>query len=143
MVPALLVLLFVGGTSFWSGNAPPAAAAVPKNAKVTKLLRERLAILRQIATQAARDFESGAASFVQVHAAKEAALRAELDLADSPKSRIAIHERLVAEAKQHEQHVAHLAQTGMDQPFTVLKAKVHRLEAEIALEREKEKQPDK
>jgi hypothetical protein len=138
----LLLLLIAGGIYCWSGNAPPASAAPSPDAKVTTLLRERLATLREIAIQAARDFERGSASVMEVHEANEAVLLGELDLADSQKSRIAIYEKLVAEAKAHEEHLAR-AKTGMDRPHLVLKAKVHRLEAEIALEREKEKRPNK
>ncbi len=136
---ALLLPLIASGIYYWSANAPPASAAAPQDARMTTLLRERLATLQEIATQAARDFESGSASVVGVHEANEAVFRAELDLADSQKLRIAIHEKLVAEAKKHEEHVAHIAKTGTAQPFMVLKAKVHRLEAEIALERAKAK----
>jgi hypothetical protein len=138
-----MLLLISSGSYCWSGNAPPAPAAVPQDARVTTLLRERLATLQEIATQAVSAYKNGSASIVGVHEANEAVFRAELDLADSQKLRIAILEKLVAETKRHEEHVAHLAKTGTDQPFMVLKAKVHRLEAEVALEREKEKRPDK
>jgi septal ring factor EnvC (AmiA/AmiB activator) len=140
---ALLLPLMAGSIYCWSGNAPPASAAPPQDAKVTTLLQERLDTLKAIAAQTAKDYESGYSSVVQVHEAAEAVLRAELDLADSQKARIAIHEKLVAEAKKHEEHVANLAKTGKEQNLVVLRAKVHRLEAEIALEREKAKQPDK
>ena len=65
----------------------------------------------------------------------------ELELAESPKERITILEKFLAEAKQHEKHVAPAA--GQGEPVLVLEAKAHRLKAEIALEREKEKQLDK
>jgi hypothetical protein len=140
---ALLILVIAGGRTGWSVNAPPASAAEPKGEKVTALLRERLATLKEVAAEAVALYEKGSASIDQVHEADEAVLQAELDLADSPKARIAIREKLVAVAKKHEEHVSHLVKTGAGQPYMVLKAKVHRLEAEIALEREKEKQPDK
>jgi hypothetical protein len=140
IVLALSLPLLASGINSWSTNLPRASAAAPPDTRMTTLLRERLATLQEIAAQATGAFERGSASVMEVHAANEAVLRAELDLADSQKARIAIHEKLVMEAKKHEEHVARIA---MDQSFMLLRAKVHRLEAEIALEREKAKQPEK
>ncbi len=140
---ALLLLLLTGAVWLWSGNAPPASAAERQDAKVAALLRERLAALREIADQAAKLYARGSASVAEVHDANEAVLLAELGLADSPTERIAAREKLVAEAKPHDEHVAHLVKTGASDPLMALKAKVHRLEAKIALEREKQTQPDK
>lgn len=139
---ALLLPLTAGGIYSWSANAQRASAEEPRDARVQALLRERLATLKDLATQTAAAYKGGTASFADVHAANEAVFRAELDLAESQRARIAIHEKLVAEAKQHEGHVAHLYQTGKAPSYLSLKARVHRLEAEIALEREKGKQPD-
>lgn len=134
---AILLLFTVGSIYGWPIQQPKADAKVSKESKITTLLRERLAALKEIAAQAAKARENGTKSYVEVHEANEAVLRAELDLADTREERIAICEKLVTEAKKHEEHVATLAKTGQTQSFIQLKARIHRLEAEIDLERER------
>lgn len=134
-----LLCLTAGGIWYGFAHAPRAEAEAeqPKDSKVKTLLKERLAILRELAAITAKAQKQGVVSFQEVHEANEAVLQVELELAESPKERITILEKFLAEAKQHEKHVAPAA--GQGEPVLVLEAKAHRLKAEIALEREKEK----
>lgn len=143
LASTLALLLLAVGTAYWSGRTPPASAAEPKESNVNKLLQERLAVLKEFAALTRKAHESGYVPVTSVHDANEAVFRAELDLAETVESRIAILEKLLAEAKLHEEHVSLMSKAGSGQAFMVLRAKAHRLDAEIALEREKMKRPPK
>lgn len=138
-----LVLLCITAGGIWYGYvpAPRASAEQPKESKVKALLKERLAVLRELAAIAAKGQQQGVVSFKEVHEANEAVLQVELELAESREERIAVLEKFVAEAKLHEKHVAPAAKQG--QSALLLEAKDHRLKAEIALERERQKPSDK
>jgi RNA polymerase sigma factor (sigma-70 family) len=122
-------------------HAPPEddpLKAPGKNAKVEQLLKERLAALRDIATETDQRFKaSGQASPDAVIHARLAVLKAELELAQSAKERVAIYEKNVALAKELEGIAEALFKAGRVPSSDRLKAKVYRLEAEIELEREK------
>jgi hypothetical protein len=81
---------------------PRAAAAEVKETKVTALLKERLATLKAIASQAAEQYKTGRASYTQVHEANQALYRAELDLCETREERVAMLEKMLEEAKLHE-----------------------------------------
>ena len=138
-----LVLLCTTAGGIWYGFAtePRAGAEQPKESKVKALLKERLAVLRELAAIAAKGQQQRVVAFKEVHEANEAVFQVELELAESGEQRIAILEKFVAEAKLHEKHVAPAADQG--QSALLLEAKAHRLKAEIALERERQKQSDK
>jgi outer membrane protein TolC len=106
------------------------------------LLTERLAVAREVAALMEKGFRIGAASFTQVHEANLAVLRAELDLCERDKDRIAVLEKFVAAMKRFEEAMTKLLQVGQASPVEVLKAKLGRLEAEIALERARVKAGD-
>ena len=139
---AILFLLAASSIYYWSADAARASQARAAESRIKALLTERLATLKDLAAETVKSYQAGGARFTDVHAANEAMFRAELDLAESQKARLAIHEKLVAEAKQHEEHVGHLAKSETGRSLLPLKARVHRLEAEIAFEREKEKGSD-
>jgi hypothetical protein len=138
-----LVLLCTTVGGIWYGFAfePRAGAEQPKESKVKALLKERLAILRELAANTTKGYKQGSVSMKEVHEANETVLQAELELAETREERIPILEKFVAEAKNHEEHVAPAAKQG--QPVPLLEAKAHRLKAEIALERERQKPSDK
>jgi len=60
---------------------------------------------------------------------------AELDLCDTSKERVAVLEKMLAEAKDYEKTIFQQVESGGAQASTALKAKVSRLDVEIALER--------
>jgi hypothetical protein len=138
LVAALLVLLAAGA---WGrpGDSPRKDATEPKSARLTKLLKERLAILKQIAAAVEKAHRGGLVPLERVFEATEAVLNAEFDLCESDKERIAVHEKLVTLAKQREESIAKLVQSAAVPASALLKAKVRRLDAEIALERARQK----
>ncbi|MCI0456223.1 MAG: RNA polymerase sigma factor [Gemmataceae bacterium] len=110
-----------------------------KETRLRTLLKERLAILRQIADQLNRQHQTGTIPLAQVLDANRKVLEAELELVEDPKGRIAILEKMVGIAKQIEERVAEHSKAGVISQSAVLTARVNRLEAEIALERAKAK----
>ena len=136
---ALLVLLVGGVIAARSGTSPRAAAADAKDTKVKALLKERHATLQAIASQTTEQYKAGAASVLQLAEANRAARNAELDLCDTDQERVAVLEKMLAEAKEYEKRAEQQHQAGSI-PFTAaLKARADRLEVEIALERAKGK----
>jgi outer membrane protein TolC len=111
------------------------AASGAQNAKVKELQQERLAILHEVATLVKQVHQHGTGSLDQVHQANRMVFDAELELAATERERLAVLEKIVAEAKQHEEYVLQRSKLGVAPPTAPLKAKAGRLEAEIALER--------
>jgi hypothetical protein len=124
-------------TSIWCMAATPSQvrADPTKDARLKELLKERHATLKEIAVQVAKAYEAGAASIEQMHDAEQTVLRAELDVCETDKERIAVLEKLVILAKKQEDRAAETVKRGINSPTATLKARAKRLEAEIALER--------
>jgi outer membrane protein TolC len=150
---AVVSLLFLVGVIVWSvstsganagGPALPAREGAPKDkgTRLKALLTERLAVAREAATLAEKAFRAGGGSGTQVHEANLAVLNAELDLCERDKDRIPVLEKFVAAMKRFEEHVTEAHKSGTRSSGEVLKAKLARLEAEIALERAKAKAGD-
>ena len=134
---ALLLLLLVASPYYWAAASPQAPAAEAKDSKLQGLLKERLATLREIAAQTDQAYRAGQATMEQVVQANQSLLAAELDLCASAKERIAILQKGVELAKQQEEVAMQRSRAGVAPAYVPLKAKVNRLEAEIALERAK------
>lgn len=117
------------------------AAGEPANAKLEELLRERLAVLREVAKLTAAEYRIGKASIDRVHHAQAAVLAARLESSESDKDRLAVLAEAVALAKDNEKTAAQLYETGRVPASDPLVAKAGRLEAEIALERARAKLP--
>ena len=130
-----LVALLVGGAiAAWSAASPRAAAGDSKDTQVKKLLREKVATLKEIAATVNKIYQRGDYSLDQVYLANLAVHRAELDLCDSDKERIPILEKMLEDAKAQEKAVlSAIGWMATDTP--ILHAKVDRLNIEIALER--------
>jgi hypothetical protein len=108
----------------------------PQEDKVQALLRERLAILKQIAAETERVYkDTGRLPVQDVVQAKLHAAKAELDLCESDRERVPVHERIVALAKEAEMLVGAQVEAGKLQHWELLRARVSRLETEVALER--------
>ena len=116
-----------------------AGAQAAKESKVRTLLKERLTILRERASALREQYKSGVAALEPVQEADLRVYRAELDLCESDKERVAVHEKIVAVLREIEQRVAALHKGAAVSAADVTDAKLNRLEAEIALERAKEK----
>ena len=137
IVSTSLLFLIAG---FWAGLADSAQAQEkPKNEKINELLKERLATVKKLAeiTQAA--YQQGRATIAEVTQANALLLKAELELCQSNKERLAVHERALALAKDYEKAATQLYKTGRATQASMLAATANRLEAEIAYERAKAK----
>jgi hypothetical protein len=133
------LLVVASGVWLSSGNSVEAQVEQVKDARLKDLLKEKLSVLQKVASQTATAHQNGARSFAQVHEANQAVRYAELDLCDNSKERVAVLEKLLAEAKGYEDTIFQQVKTGAVQTSTALKAKVNRLDVEIALERAKGK----
>jgi outer membrane protein TolC len=110
------------------------------DAKVQKLLKERLALLKQIVDETEKAFRMGnGVSVEDFLRAQQAYHKAELELCETDKERIAILEKLVTLAMENERVVSAQVASGSVPHSAVLTASVNRLDAEIALERARAK----
>jgi RNA polymerase sigma factor (sigma-70 family) len=101
------------------------------------LLKERVDLLRKNAERAKRLYEQQAAGQDAVWQANLRLHKAELDLCETTKERIAVWEKIVNVYKEMEDRLTRLSTQGAASHEAVEEAKLNRLEAEIALEREK------
>jgi WD40 repeat protein/predicted Ser/Thr protein kinase len=134
------------GAAFW---LPPGTHVKPRivEEKTTETgppaeratLQQRVAKLQEIAAAKERLFDVGRLTIQEFLPAKLAVLNAKLELAESDKERIAIHEKIVAYSKEIEQAIDRLYQIGRITKPELLKAEQKRLEAEAALEQAKAK----
>lgn len=124
----------------WPAGQPSAVAAqkATKDTRLKELLKERLDTLKEIAAQTEKGFKGGQVPMGRVLEANQAVLRAELELCESDRDRVAVLEKIVKAAREREEFVAKQASSAVP-ARDVLKAKADRLEAEIALERAKQK----
>lgn len=136
----LLVLLIIAGTvGRWT--APSRAHAAGENdSKLKALLKEKLAVAQEvlaIVTEARRNGDTSIEAVVEVN---QVVAKAELDLCDTNAERVAVLERMLTQAKDYEKRVAELVKAEAGPKTTLLKARLIRLDAEVALERAKEKE---
>ena len=109
------------------------------DSKVRALLKERLALLRDMAKTLDEQHKAGSVALEEVQKANLRVHKAELDLCETDKERVAVHEKIVGVLKEMEKRVAELHKQAAVSQTDVIEAKVNRLEAEIALERAREK----
>jgi hypothetical protein len=109
------------------------------NPEVRALQEERLATLKEIADEKEKVFRAGRGLPEDVLQARLLVLRAELELCDSDRERVAVHEKIVAMAKEIEETLAGYYKAQRLLHSDLLTAKANRLEAEVALERAKAK----
>jgi RNA polymerase sigma factor (sigma-70 family) len=114
------------------------AERAAEDSKLRTLFKERLAAVKGIEAEIEKRYQAALAAPEELFRAKQAVLRAELDLSNSDKERIAIHEKIISLAKQLEEAVNKRFQAGHAVLSDVLRTRVSRLEAEIDLERAKE-----
>lgn len=139
VVLGLGAALLLGTVLSQGTQSPVTRAEEPKDSKLKALLKERLATVQEIAKLTKAAYERGGASLEQVHETLHAVLRAELDACDSDKERLAVLERTATHAKDWERQLEQSYGAGQAPPSVLLRAKVFRLEAEIALERARNK----
>jgi hypothetical protein len=141
-----LCLVVAGGISALSlmAQAPPAAkdeaprpAADKGEGKLQKLLEERLKVAKQEVEARRKEFEAGKTTFEGMAEAWRRVLKAELDLATDKAARVAAYERYVKLLKQVSEVSKARYEAGRASFATYCEAEYLRLDAEIALEREK------
>jgi RNA polymerase sigma factor (sigma-70 family) len=121
------------------GQGEPAEGRAGDNAKLRALLKERLAAVQTHAERVRLLNKQGAASQEEVKQADLRVYKAELDLCDTPQQRIAVLEKSAKVYEEVEDHTTALARQGAASSGAVIEAKLSRLEAQIAVEREKAK----
>jgi hypothetical protein len=107
--------------------------------RIRELLQERLATLKELATVTRSAYMQGKATFGEVTQSSARLIKAELELCESDKERIVVHEKAVALAKEYEHTTAKLFASGLATQAAVLATRTNRLDAEIALEQMKAK----
>jgi outer membrane protein TolC len=132
---ALVGLISVGGRA----DNPKSDQANRHSKKVRALQEERLVTLKEIAAEKEKAFRDGRAPSEDVLQAKLLVLGAELELCDSDGERVAVHESIVAVAKEIEETQASRYKAQRLSHSDLLTAKANRLEAEVAHERAKAK----
>lgn len=118
---------------------PRLAAAEAKDDKLNALLKERLATVKLVAARMEAAYKAGEVTAERMIEAAEAVLKAELDLCESDKERVAVLVKLVEAARAREELVEKMVKAATAPGTALLRAKVSRLEAEIALERARRK----
>jgi len=129
------LLLIASGLWFSSGDSPKPQAAEANDSKLKDLLKEKLVILREVASAQIDAQKVGQVSFAEVYEANQAVRNAELDLCDTATERGVVLEKMLASAKDHENNIALLAEASEVPTIAAIKAKVSRLDVEIALAR--------
>lgn len=134
-IPVLIFLL----VSCWMLHSMCLEAQVSHSNKVRDLQEQRLATLRNLVKMTTEHYKNGRASSDELRSATGARDEAELDLCTSNKERIAILERIVAEAKLLEELSVKMAANKLLPETSVLRAKADRLQKEILLEQARTK----
>jgi hypothetical protein len=105
--------------------------------KVRDLQRERLALLRELATAMNKKYEQGTVPYGAVQEVSRQVLKAELDLCGTETERIALLQKTVDALKDREKRVAQIYKQGGASEFVVTETKLDRLDSEITLEKAK------
>ena len=134
-----VALVIFGARASLLRSANADESAVKNDSKLKTLLKAKLAIAQEASALVTKAYQSGQASFVEVLEANTAVSDAQLELCETNAERIAILERMLAQAKEYESLVAKHVKAGESPVRETFKAKLSRLEIEIALERAKDK----
>jgi hypothetical protein len=134
LVIAVLVFIVLAEAigSWHRGHGPSTTGS-----KLHALLKEKLTTLQMFASQMTAAFEGSESSWLQVLEANRDVGHAKLDLCNTDQQRLAVLERLLAQAENFEKDAAEHVKSRRAPGWTALKAKLNRLEVEIALERAK------
>lgn len=117
----------------------PAEGRSRDNDKVRALLKQRLDLLRRNAERLRQLNKANTVSEEEVRKADLRVYKAELDLCETTRARIAVLEKIVAVYQEMEERMQQQVKQGVVSPAVVDDATLNRLEAEIALEREKDR----
>jgi hypothetical protein len=134
-VPALGLFL----VGFWLLHSLGVEAQTNRSGRVRDLQEQRLDTLRNLVKITTEHYKNGQASSDDLRSATRAKDEAELDLCTSNAERIAVRERIVADAKMVEVQDAKLVTNKLMSRTLLLKATADRLQQEILLEYAKAK----
>src|SRR5262249_35800520 len=130
--PALVLAAIV-----WLVACPPRLTADEpaqpdaKDDKLKQLLKERLEVVRDLATKALEAYKNvPRTSYDHLRQAARMLLEAELDMCASDKERVAVLEKLVVQARKHEDEAKARFKAGLDVADVPLMAKADRLQVE-------------
>ncbi|HVK03425.1 MAG TPA: hypothetical protein VM490_08115 [Armatimonadaceae bacterium] len=123
--------------------AAPAATSPAAEARLRELLTERRNILREAFEQAGRRYAAGQVGIEERHRAEIAALLAEVDLTRSVAERIAVREAVLKLATEMERLARARFAQGQIRREAMTEATLGRVEAQVALGREKAAQAAK
>ena len=129
-VPAFALLLI----GCWFLHSARVEGQVAQGGKVRELQEQRVETLRDLLKMTAEHYKTGLANFEELAAATRAKNMAELDLCSSNTQRVAVLEKIVANARALEAQQAKLAANKLVPETTLLKARADRLQQEILLE---------
>ncbi len=104
---------------------------------VNSLLTERETVLKEILDHARTMYRQGQASLEATTKAEQDLLNAQLETARSPDDRISLLELQVGVAEKQELEIEELVKSGVRSTQELRLARVNRLNAQIALSREK------
>ena len=135
----VLALLIIAGTLGKWTVASRAHAAGENDSKLKALLKEKLAVAQEALAIVKKAHQNGDTSIEGVVEANQIVGKAELDLCDTNAERVAVLERMLAQTKDFEKSVTELVKAAAAPKTTLLKARLNRLDVEVALERAKEK----
>src|SRR4051812_35424476 len=107
VIVALIAVLAVA--TCWKqspAQGKPSKPAVAADSKLKVLLKEKLAIAQEATTLATTAYQSGGTSFSEVVEANQAVSKVQLDLRDTNAERVAVLERMLAQARDFEKIAA-------------------------------------
>jgi outer membrane protein TolC len=117
-----------------AANLPRKEQVQESAKKVKELRKERLAVLKDLTEQLARQYQNARAGIDELLDARVQLFEAELDAAEKQSDRLTLHKNLVEELKQYEKIAKARVEAGRGSMAPVLKIKARRLQAEIHLE---------
>lgn len=133
-IPKLVIsALLVGGVTLT--GLPARRGVETADTKVRELQKERLVLLRQVAMTVDKQYKAGGTTLTEVLAAHRDVTVAELELCETAQERTALLRKQVDTAKEIERTADAAAKAGAVPTTHLLKAKAHRLSAEIELEK--------
>ena len=121
------------------GKPIPVGDAIAKDARIKKLAQEQVESLRKLIALEKELRDRGIVGASSDGLNLRALMTAELALCENDKERIAVIEKVLALAKEHEKYVTVRVTGGIAREQSVLLAKATRLEFEIELEKAKAK----
>lgn len=105
--------------------------------QLPQLLQQREFILTRIVDVTRKSFEQGETTLEALQSAESKLLDAQLDAATTREQRIRLRQKQVANAREREKAIAQMVENALLSPTDLMSARVNRLNAEIALLREK------